>query len=425
MSREGVNNKNQKKKYRLVLILFIIGYLIFRSVPTFYASTFKTTLAELGTLDEKIEGEGIIIKNEKVYKADGEGKVTLDKKEGDRVGVGAKIGQLSLIGDKSILKSELDEVNKKIESLENLDENKDYIKEDIRKNEESVESIIKELQINLFEGNLDEVKPLKEELDLYSQKQQVLEGDNTLLSQSLINLKEKRKQLEKEISENATIYYSEMSGIVSYEIDGLEEVFSTNNLLNYTSKDYKKISPNEKKVEDGSDLEAGDPVYKIVDNLEWYMMVKVNDKKELKNLEEGNNVYVTINDIDKKVQGKIIKKDKSFLLLEFNSFFHDYYNKRYVNVNLIKNSHEGLKIPSKVVTNKEGIDGVYVKDISGIIRFRPVKILYDDGEYTVVDEGDNNSLIEIEGSNRSLKTITINDEILTNVSRVKEGQIIN
>src|SRR5699024_9187076 len=112
-------------------------------------------------------------------------------------------------------------------------------------------------------------------------KQQVLDGDNTLVSQSLINLKKEKEQLEKEISENAILYYPEMAGIVSFETDGLEEIFTTSKLLDYTSKDFKKVKENKKKIENGNSIKVGDPVFKIIDNLEWYMMIKIDDGKEL------------------------------------------------------------------------------------------------------------------------------------------------
>lgn len=429
MKEERNNKKQKKKKYRIIFIVFIVCYLIFRSVPTFYASTLKTTLAERGSLDEKVNGEGIVIKKEKVYKADGEGEVSLEKDEADKIGVGVKIGQLSLLSDKSMLKSELNDINKKIGSLESVNDNENLTKEDKEKNQAVLDSVVDQLQSEIFEGNYNKASSLKDELDIYNEKQKILDGDNTLAAQSLEKLKKRKEQLQKEISENAILYYSKEAGIISYEIDGLEEVFSANNVLNYSSKDFKEIDLDVKKTENGANLKVGEPVYKIIDNLEWYIMIRVEDKKELDRLEEGNSIYVTIDDMNEKVQAEVIKvdksKDKPIVMVKCDTYFHNYYNKRYVKVDLIKNSYNGLKLPAKVVTNKDGIDGVYVKDISGIIRFRPVKILGKDEKFTVVDEGDKDHMIKLKGSDKYKKTITLHDEILSNTNRIKEGQIVD
>ncbi|HLR33972.1 MAG TPA: HlyD family efflux transporter periplasmic adaptor subunit [Tissierellales bacterium] len=430
MLRGGRNSKRQKKrKYRMIFIVFIICYLVFRSVPNFIASTLKTTLAERGTLDEKVEGEGIIIKKEKVYKADGEGKISFDKGQGDRIGVGTKVGQLSLIGDKSTLTSEMDDINKKIESLESLSGNKNLTEEDKEKNQLNIDSIVNQLQSKIFEGDYNRANLLKDELDLYSEKQRILEGDNTLASQSLEELKKRKEQLQKEISDNAIYYYSEESGIISFEIDGLEETFSADNILNYSSRDFKNIDQNIKKTESNTNLKIGEPVYKVIDNLEWYIMVKVNDENKIDELEKGNNIYITIDDMEEKIEGEVIKVEKnkndSVVIVKCSNYLHNYYNKRYVKADLIKKSHEGIKLPAKAITNKDGIDGVYVKDMSGIIRFRPIKLLGKNEEYAVVAEGDKNHMIKLEGMDKYKMTITLHDEILSNTTRIKEGQIVN
>ena len=75
-----------------------------------------------------------------------------------------------------------------------------------------------------------------------------------------------------------------------------------------------------------------------------------------------------------------------------------------------------------------GIKGVYIKDISGIVKFRPIKILASQNEHTIVSEGAGiNSIIEIEVNGEVQKYITIRmyDEVFVNGSKIKEGLIIN
>lgn len=133
--------------------------------------------------------------------------------------------------------------------------------------------------------------------------------------------------------------------------------------------------------------------------------------------------------MEEKIEGEVIKVEKnkndSVVIVKCSNYLHNYYNKRYVKADLIKKSHEGIKLPAKAITNKDGIDGVYVKDMSGIIRFRPIKLLGKNEEYAVVAEGDKNHMIKLEGMDKYKMTITLHDEILSNTTRIKEGQIVN
>ena len=131
MSKEERDRKRKnKKRLRLILIFFILAYLIFRTVPTFYATTFKTTLAEEGELEDVVKAEGVVIKKEDVYKSEGNGKISTYYKEGDRAGAGKKIASISLTDDKSALEEELKEINVKIENLKKADKEGKSLKTD-------------------------------------------------------------------------------------------------------------------------------------------------------------------------------------------------------------------------------------------------------------------------------------------------------
>ena len=113
------------------------------------------------------------------------------------------------------------------------------------------------------------------------------------------------------------------------------------------------------------------------------------------------------------------------MVIEFTDKLHDYYSIRFPEIEIIKSKVDGLKIPTKAVIDKDSIKGVYIKDKSGIVKFRPIKILGEEGNNTYVDLGDNNANITLEGAEKSVQTITLFDEIFVNTINIKEGQITN
>lgn len=430
MSRKERELKRKKKKrFQIALISFIFLYLFIRSVPSVFGSAFKTILPESINIEDKVIAEGIIIKKENLYKADAEGKVELIINEGERVAAGSRVANLILLNDTSTLNQELEELDKKIEVLSQTEKDSEIIKDDEEKVEENIEETIYELQNSIIQGDYKNTEILKGKISIYSTKQKDITGENTLISQSLDSLKVKQNEIKEQISNNTISYFPGQAGIVSFKIDNFEEIYSFNHKDNFTYSDFKLVSNKEESVENNKNVKVGDPIFKIIDNFKWYMMIKVDDSKTIDGYKEGDSIVLTSKDIEGELKG-IIKsigkeKGKALIQCEFNTDFYDYYDKRFIDVNIIKYKYDGFKIPTKSIVDKDGQKGVYIKDISGIIKFKPVEILKEEDKITYIKSGDKNNEINIKGSDKPLKTVAIFDEILRNTINVKEGMVIN
>lgn len=430
MSREERElRRKRKKRCRLILISFIFVYLLFRSVPSLFAVAFKTVLPEAETIEDKIETEAIIIKKENLYKADGEGKMEILVNEGERVPKGTKIAQIALLNDTSTLKQELEELDKKIAILSKTEKDNRIVKNDEKKVEENIENIVDDIQESISEGDYGRAENLKEKLSIYDSKQKDITGKNTLINQSLDSLKNHREKVIKQISSNSINYFSGEAGIISFKLDGYEEIYSFNNKDSYSYSDFKEISDKLKIVKNNDDVKVDDPIFKIIDNFEWYMIIKIENMKDISSYKEGDSLLLTGDEIDGELRGyiKSIKKEKNngLILCKFNSNFHKYYDKRFMRINIIKYKHDGFKIPSKSIVEREGIKGVYIKEISGIVKFKPIEILQKDDKITYISSGDKNSNIKVKGSDDLVRTVTMFDEILLNTINIKEGMIID
>ena len=405
---ERDKRRKKKKKLRTFFISFVLIYLVFRSVPVLYASNVKTTLIEEGFIEESIDLKGVIIRNEKVYRSDGEGKVNILKAEGERVKVGAKIAEVTLSNEDSALANKLDGINEKIDSIKKINkENK--TKNDSQKAIQNTEELLEMIQEKVVMGDYEQVNSLKEQLNVSLGKQLNVSGDDTLASQSLEQLEKEKEKLIKEINNNTINYFSQESGIVSFKTDGLEEVFNGKNISSYTVDDIKKAEEKIRKIEKDDETNVGDVIFKIMDNYTWYLIGTTDEVKKLEGLEKGDIVTFAINNKANKVKGKLTKiesnKGQAFIVVKFNTFFHDYYDVRNVDVKFIKSTNEGLKIPLKAITEKEGTSGVYIKDVSGIIKFRPIEILGQNDDFAIVSKGDRNSYIDIKGSDKKVRQL--------------------
>lgn len=427
---EREKKRNRKKNLRILLVLGILFYMIFRSVPFLSASNFKTTTAQEGYIEDKIKASGVIIRDEQVYLSDGEGRVNVVKNEGEKVKAGANIVKLSLNKDNASLKGELEEVNKKIKSLEKVDKGENIQNRDNQKSTHNLANIVDKIQESIAEEDLTEMEALTDSLDCCMGKKKNIDGKDTLSDSSLENLQNKKEEILNKISDNTTNYLSKESGVVSYSIDGLEEIYPIKKIYDFSYDDLNREKLDTKKIKSGDTVKAGEPIFKIMDNLNWYLALKIENIKDIEPLKEGDTVYVSFDPNDnKRVKGQILKinknKSKASMIIKFDTFFSEYYNYRYVDVDIIKSKYEGLKVPNKSIVKKEGIKGVYIKDIDGIVKFRPVNILGQDDEFTIVDVGDKNKHIMVKGSDEKEKTLKLFDEVIIDSDKVEEGQIID
>lgn len=422
-------NRRKRRVFRTAIISFVLIYLIFRAVPSLLASNAKTILPEKGTLIEKLSTQGFVIKNETVIKSTSNGELQTSSTEGQRLSAGVEVASVNSLNDTSSLKEELSQLEESISALEKSEIETKIILNEKEKILEMKDSLVNELQNAIATGNFDEIYLLKSQLSLYDEKNKDISFSNTLVGQSIENLKSKRDSINSKIKSNNIKYYSSHGGIISYVLDGYEENYLPKDFENYT---YDKLVLKELKDMDTktkSAITVGEPIYKIIDNFEWYIAMKIEDLKQIEGFEVGNNIKVTLEKDKRELKAKIVSINpsdkKGVVVVRLNTMLHDFYNIRFPKVDIIKSKKEGYKIPTKSIVDKDSIKGVYIKDKSGIVKFRPIIIIGEDDNYTYVDIGDNSGNITIEGQKQPVKTITLFDEIFLNTINIKEGQILN
>ncbi len=408
----------------------VFSYLLFRMFPVFSIANHKTITAENGIIEELVSSKAVIIKDELVLKSETQGTVSFIRKEGEKVGKGTQIAKINRT-ENSPYSRELEEIDKQIELLKKTSDSKEMFNKDKAKAQDNIDIIIDELQNSILKGNYDNASIYKNTLLKSIDKQQLVTGQKNLMSQSIDGLLKRKESIMKNMEKADIISYSPKAGILSYELDGLEEIFSVNKINEYELSNFRIIDGSKKNLAEEKEVKYGEPIYKIIDNFTWYAMTEV-DAKDVDKLEEGKIVHVRLNNDEKKIISRIVKiikeKDKCLIILKFTDFLHEHYKERYIDIHIIKNTFEGLIIPNKSITEKDGIKGVYIKDISGIVKFRPVKILTSDDEHTIVSDGEGNSSqieLNVNGKIQKFTTLQMFDEIFINGSKIKEGAILN
>lgn len=419
MSNFGRKNKSNKR-FRILffgVILFLIYSFISKNLGV---SSVKTSNPIKTQYLNKIDTKGYLILKEQTYTSQGEGVVDYSVMDGQRVPKDYVIANLSLMTDVSDLKNELLKVQSAIE-YKNQNLNPSASTYEISDKEINM---IYSIQDALVEGNLENALIAIETLELNTKKNVDISEISDLINLSNQELEDRRDELSKEISTNNVVYKAENAGVVSYKVDGLEEVYSEEKIPEI---DYEYIRENPYKGQRGQQntVETGDPLYKIIDNFSYYLAIPIDDMTLL-DVEEGDSIELLVNSRTG-LKGIIYRINKSestgVIIVKLKDKLSELGYDRLLDTSIILDKISSYVISTKSVVEVNNQPGVYIREINGLVKFRPISIVNQGDIDTIVEMGDEQGYIE-NIQKESVRTITAFDEVIDEPANIEEGQIL-
>lgn len=144
---------------------------------------------------------------------------------------------------------------------------------------------------------------------------------------------------------------SSRSGIISYTMDGKE----TLQLSAITKADFEDTKESRTQLRSTEALQSGSPVYKMINSEDWQIVIPLTANQYNK-LKENEKVTVIFKKDGIKTVAGITFFDNGgepFAVLSLNKYVIRYMNDRYLDIELLLNSAEGLKIPVTAIFEKE------------------------------------------------------------------------
>ncbi len=331
-SSRNHGGRNKKiKKYRppininLGLIIFgvIFVYIVVVVVSYFRSDRIAPYEVTLGSLAVNNTYTGVIIRNETVVESEYSGYINYYAREGEKVANHSMVYTVDETG--------------KINDLLNNDSGDTVMLSD----EDMTE--LKD-EISLFSSGFNPVNYLDTYDFKYNIEGTVLKIANYKVLSSIDEYK------SGEYADNVNFGYAPASGVVVYSVDGYEEYAPedmTKALLYNEAYEKKQFSSNDL-------ISQGDPAYKIIDEEEWSMLVEIDEAK-CKELEDEDYINVRFLKNNYTSWGKIsiLRQDGTiFLKLDFNNSMVTFATDRFLEVELISNSDQGLKIPNSSIVER-------------------------------------------------------------------------
>ncbi len=416
-----MNRKRSKKRTSTIKILFftiIIFYLVYKAISGLFMNDPITEIVNYGELVSEKEYECVIIRNEEVINSPQEGSIKYFVEEGEKVEKGYNILEIYTSEVNEEDREKLMQLNKRID---NIQSNKDDLfLIDIEKINKKIETIVNEIKKNRLEGNFHRIEELKRELEDKIEKKRIINGDKSFSGFNLQSLKAEKNKLENKIKNSITEIKSPKSGIISYNIDGFEDILTPENIskIKYDYIESMEIKLNNLKLDK---VIYDQPLFKIIDNTYWYIVV-ITDLQD--SFKKGQKVFIDMYDtrISGVVQDVFNNGNKKMVIIKTNQYAKDFYKVRKGIFNIVKEHYTGLKIHRDSIVQKNGKIGVYILDVNNKAYFKPIKIKGYNDDFAIVH---NNFFYEKKGDESiRVGTLELYDEILRNAAKYEEGQII-
>lgn len=401
--------KKHRKKILLLLLVCVLIYIIYVVVQLIRKPT-DTVYVEMGQIREEEVAVGYIIRDEEVIQGENyKNGIEQIKTEGEKVAKGEAIFRYYSNNEENLVEK-IKELDEKIDIA--MEESGNLPTSDTKALEDQIDSKIYDLY---EESDLTEIQNNKEEIISNMSKKSKIAGEESPAGSYLKKLIDERSEYENQLTSGEEYIEATKSGIVSYRVDGYEDILTTDDFGKYT-KDFLE----ELNLKTGQIIPMSSEAGKIVDNYSCYI-VCVLDSEYARDAEEGDSVTIKLpsgKEVEASIEYKIIEGEEYILTLKINEGVEELTSYRKISFSIIWWSKSGLKVPNTAISTEEK-DG---NEISYVTRTRIgyedkiiVKVLKKNEKYSIVTNYTSDELQELGyliSEIRSMPNIAIYDEIL-------------
>jgi putative membrane fusion protein len=414
--KSTAKKKKRPSKFFVILILTVFIYFFIQSIYARRLNSIQKVDAEYGTIENIINTKAIVVRDEIVIHASISGEVNYLKEEGERVSSTANVVEIIQNINNQRLNSQLEIINNKINEY-SAGQQGSLFKSDLDKINQSIQSVLKDIEVNALEGNMAKVGELRTRLEKEIDKKYAIIQNIGIGSRDYEWLIEEKEKLSNQLNENIETLQSKMPGIVCYAVDGYENILIPSNISSFKASTLSNIKPELVKTNIDR-VEVGQPVFKIVENHRWYIAF-FTDKKTAELISKKSKIEVRkkgdMEIIPFRVYNISEQQDENVIVSLTTSHYHgDFLTERILDVEVIVSKYEGLKLPLSTLTEANGEKGVMVVDFNGLAMFKPVEVIGQNEQYVVIKEGS--------GNRRD--SITLYDKVVLKGKRVKQNQIV-
>lgn len=392
--------------FAVVLILALVFIYAVYLVAKLVQNPTNTFMVTNGKISQEESDIGYIIREETVVKGQNykNGMVKI-KNEGEKVAKGDSVFRYYSSGEEE-LKNKIAELDVEIQSL--TQNEKSSFPSDVKLLESQIE---KELDSIYGVNNAQKIQEYKKNINSYiTKKAKISSPSNSRLKELL----SQREEYENRLTSDSENVNAPESGIVSYRVDGLESVLTTENFTKFNKSFLQDL-----KLKTGQTVASNEEVGKIINNYQCYIVFNSNTN-EAKNSKVGDTIKIRVQNSDTlkaSVENIIDEDDESkTITVKITNDVEKLIAYRKISFDIIWWDAEGFRIPNEAIKEENGLSYV-VRNRNGYYNKMLVKILKQNDEYCIVRQYKTEELEELGFTSSqiySMRNIALYDEIVLN-----------
>lgn len=405
------DNTVKSKKTKKIIIGIIVAIAIIYGIFMVYKlikNPSNTFMVENGIISEEETVSGYIIRDEEVIEEKNKKTIIKIKEEGQRVAKGDSVFRY-YSEKEGELESKISELDGKIQAV--LENEENLLPNDKKLLESQIEN---ELDKVNGQNEISKLAEYKKTISSYITKKAKIIGENSPSGSYLKGLIEERTSYEEKLKQESKYITAPSAGMVSYKIDGLEKVLTTDNLNTFNKQFLQDLD-----LKVGKAIASSDVTAKIVNNYNNYIVFNSNSQ-EAKNAKVNDKANIKVqNDeaIVAKIQNIIEEDDGSrTIAISVEKNIEELLSYRRISLDIIWWSASGYRVPNSAIKEIDNVTYV-VRNRNGYLNKMAVKVLKKGEDYSIVDSYSRDELLNLGLSSKEisdLKTLTLYDEILLN-----------
>lgn len=398
-----------RKKIIIYIILFLLLLYVFYTMYLLVKQPTNTFTIEEGKLYHEETVIGYVIRNEKVVKGKNyKNGMEQIKVEGEKVAKNENIFRYYSNNEEN-LKQKVSELDGKIQEV--MKSNTNLFPSDMKLLENQIDE--KVYNINKI-NDITKLEEYKREIDNLVKKKSKIAGDQSPKGSYLNQLIEERKKYENSLNAGAEYVTAPMSGIISYKVDGLEEVLTPDNFETLSKEYFEKLD-----LKTGKVVATNEECGKVIDNFSCYIATVIPLKNE-QYAEVGKKIKIRLSnnaEIPAEITNIIKEQDDNLVLfLKIDKQIKELINYRKISFDLIWWSETGLKVPNHAIIEENGKKYV-VRNRAGYLSKMLIKIKKQGDKYSIIQSYTTDELKKEGMTNEEIakyKKISLYDEIIIN-----------
>lgn len=341
--------------------------------------------------------------------------------DGTKVAVGEEVCQVYAGSASEESSITLQEIERKIKRLKNsnLDENVSY--SDTQLVDTTIFNAYYTLLTRMAEGSAGYAMAKSDELVSAMNQRLIITKHVENFNAQIDALEAQRSALVTSSGTVAETVASSVSGYYYADIDGFENIFSSDKIDNLTLDEFDSLVSSAADMSLERNSEGGKNCGKIVTDYNWYLGVAINTE-ESRAYTEGYS-YTVIFPYNSDVRITMIldrmilqaDDDRVVLIFRTNSIPEHFSFLRRQSVQIVTETCNGYKVPISAVRIVDGVQGVYILE-GYTVKFRRIDPLREIDGYFICRENN--------GTAEDADMLELYDHIITSGKNLYVGKII-